>query len=59
MPVIETRDLTYTYGEGTPVRQDRRGPCEPVSIEQGEFVGADRAHRLRKVHADSDCSTAC
>ena len=38
MPVIETRDLTYIYGEGTPFE---KVAVEGVSIaiEKGEFVG--------------------
>ncbi len=38
MPVIETKDLTYIYGEGTPFE---KVAVEDVSIaiEKGEFVG--------------------
>lgn len=38
MPIIETKNLTYTYGSGTPfckVAVDKVN----ISIEQGEFIG--------------------
>lgn len=38
MPVIETKGLTYTYGEGTPF-QKTAVEHVTVSIEQGEFIG--------------------
>ena len=38
MPIIETRDLTYTYGEGTPFRKTAVDHVN-ISIEQGEFIG--------------------
>ncbi|MBW7571327.1 energy-coupling factor transporter ATPase [Caproiciproducens faecalis] len=38
MPIIETKNLTYTYGEGTPFRKTAVDDAN-VSIEQGEFIG--------------------
>ncbi len=38
MPVIETKDLTYTYGEGTPFCKTAVDHVN-ISIEQGEFIG--------------------
>lgn len=38
MPVIETKDLTYTYGGGTPFEKTAVDHVN-ISIEQGEFVG--------------------
>jgi len=38
MPIIETKDLTYTYGEGTPFCKTAVSHVN-VSIEQGEFIG--------------------
>lgn len=38
MPVIETKDLTYTYGCGTPFCKTAVDKVN-ISIEQGEFVG--------------------
>lgn len=38
MPVIETKDLTYTYGEGTPFCKTAVDHMD-ISIEQGEFIG--------------------
>ena len=38
MPFIETRDLTYTYGEGTPFRKTAVDHVN-ISVEQGEFIG--------------------
>ena len=38
MPIIETRDLTYTYGEGTPFRKTAVDHVN-ISVEQGEFIG--------------------
>ena len=38
MPILETRDLTHTYGAGTPFQSDA---IQHVSfaVERGEFVG--------------------
>ncbi len=38
MPIIETKDLTYTYGEGTPFCKTAVDHVN-ISIEQGEFIG--------------------
>jgi len=38
MPIIETKDLTYTYGEGTPFCKTAVDHLN-ISIEQGEFIG--------------------
>ena len=38
MPIIETKNLTYTYGEGTPFRKTAVDDAN-ISIEQGEFIG--------------------
>nr|WP_319489964.1 energy-coupling factor transporter ATPase [uncultured Caproiciproducens sp.] len=38
MPIIETKNLTYTYGEGTPFCKTAVDDAN-VSIEQGEFIG--------------------
>lgn len=38
MPVIETRDLTFIYGEGTPFCKTAVDHVS-LSIEQGEFLG--------------------
>lgn len=38
MPVIETKDLTYTYGQGTPFCKTAVDHVN-VSIEQGEVIG--------------------
>ena len=38
MPVIETKDLTYSYGEGTPFCKTAVDHVN-ISIEQGEFIG--------------------
>ena len=38
MPVIETKDLTYTYGAGTPFEKTAVDGVN-LSIEQGEFIG--------------------
>lgn len=38
MPIIETRQLSLVYGEGTPFRIGALHECS-VSIEQGEFLG--------------------
>ena len=38
MPIIETKKLTYTYGEGTPFCKTAVDDAN-VSIEQGEFIG--------------------
>jgi ABC-type cobalt transport system, ATPase component len=38
MPVIETKDLTYTYGAGTPFEKTAVDSVN-LSIEQGEFIG--------------------
>jgi energy-coupling factor transport system ATP-binding protein len=38
MPIIETKDLTYTYGEGTPFCKTAVNHVD-VSIQQGEFIG--------------------
>ncbi|MGX8700448.1 energy-coupling factor transporter ATPase [Caproiciproducens sp.] len=38
MPIIETKNLTYTYGEGTPFRKTAVDDAN-ISIEPGEFIG--------------------
>jgi len=38
MPIIETKDLTYTYGEGTPFCKVAVKNVN-ISIEQGEIIG--------------------
>lgn len=38
MPVIETRNLTYTYSPGTPFEMDAMTDVS-LSIEKGDFVG--------------------
>lgn len=38
MAIIETRDLTYTYGTGTPFEKMAVDHVN-LSIEQGEFIG--------------------
>lgn len=38
MPIIETKELTYTYGEGTPFCKTAVDHVN-ISIEQGEFIG--------------------
>ncbi len=38
MPIIETKNLTYTYGEGTPFRKTAVDNAN-ISIEPGEFIG--------------------
>lgn len=38
MPIIETKDLTYTYGEDTPFCKTAVNHVD-ISIEQGEFIG--------------------
>jgi energy-coupling factor transport system ATP-binding protein len=38
MPVIETKDLTYTYGQGTPFCKTAVSHVN-ISIEQGELIG--------------------
>jgi energy-coupling factor transport system ATP-binding protein len=38
MPIIETKDLTYTYGEGTPFCKTAVDHVN-ISIEQGELIG--------------------
>lgn len=38
MPIIETKDLTYTYGEGTPFQKTAVENVN-IAIEQGEFIG--------------------
>lgn len=38
MAIIETRDLTYTYGTGTPFEKTAVDHVN-LSIEQGEFIG--------------------
>ncbi|WP_312691937.1 energy-coupling factor transporter ATPase [Caproiciproducens sp.] len=38
MPIIETKNLTYTYAEGTPFCKTAVDDAN-VSIEQGEFIG--------------------
>ena len=38
MPVIETKNLTYTYGEGTPFCKTAVENVN-ISIEKGEFIG--------------------
>ena len=38
MPVIETRDLTYRYGEGTPFCKTAVDHVS-LAVEQGEFLG--------------------
>ena len=38
MPIIETKNLTYTYGEGTPFRKTAVDDAN-ISIESGEFIG--------------------
>lgn len=38
MSIIETKDLTYTYGEGTPFCKTAVDHVN-ISIEQGEFIG--------------------
>ena len=37
-PILETKNLTHTYGEGTPFRSDALQSVN-LSIAQGEFVG--------------------
>ncbi len=53
MPVIETRDLTYIYGEGTPFE---KVAVEGVSIaiEKGEFaaiIGSSGSGKYRPLTA--------
>lgn len=38
MPIIETKDLIYTYGEGTPFCKTAVNNVN-ISINQGEFIG--------------------
>lgn len=38
MPILETKDLTYIYGEGTPFCKTAVDGVS-VSVEQGEFLG--------------------
>lgn len=38
MPVIETKNLTFTYGAGTPFRKTAVDDVS-ISIEHGEFIG--------------------
>lgn len=38
MPILETRDLTHTYGAGTPFQSDAIQHVS-FSVERGEFVG--------------------
>ena len=38
MPVIETKDLTYTYGIGTPFCRTAVDPVN-IRVEKGEFLG--------------------
>ena len=38
MAIIETKDLTYTYGTGTPFEKTAVDHVN-LSIEQGEFIG--------------------
>lgn len=38
MPIIETKNLTYTYGEGTPFQKTAVENVN-IAIEQGEFIG--------------------
>ena len=38
MAIIETNDLTYTYGTGTPFEKTAVDHVN-LSIEQGEFIG--------------------
>ncbi|QAT50564.1 energy-coupling factor transporter ATPase [Caproiciproducens sp. NJN-50] len=38
MPVIETKELTFLYGEGTPFRKTAVDHVN-ISVEQGEFLG--------------------
>ena len=38
MPIIETKNLTYTYGKDTPFEKDAIRDVT-LSIEEGEFLG--------------------
>ena len=38
IPVLETKNLTHTYGEGTPFRSDAIQDVN-ITVERGEFVG--------------------
>ena len=49
MPILETQDLTYVYGAGTPFEKTAVDHIS-LQIEEGEAGWRDRPYRFRQVY---------
>ena len=52
MPILETKNLSYVYSDGTPFRVTAINNVN-ISIEKGEFCRHNRAHRFGKKYIGS------